>query len=139
MTKAIVPQSIPGLPEDGISWLRSTRGRGGMFHIHTGIGSTACGTIRLDRHRSQSPRGLSDFMYWGCCPRCLKKVPEGQRGEHKDNLPLGGEVYVEGDVRVYLYRGSLKGHPDKCEVRVKGESSSTWVERSKLRPVREAE
>jgi len=76
MTRSIVPKSVPGLPEEGIVWLRSTRGHGGMYHVHTGLGGTACGSIRLDRYHSEPARHLGDFQYWGVCPRCLAKVPD---------------------------------------------------------------
>jgi hypothetical protein len=53
----------------------------------------------------------------------------------KDNLPLDGEVHVEGDVRIHLYRGYLAGVTDQCAVQVKGERASRWVDRSKITPL----
>lgn len=71
MSKAIVPETMPELPEDMNAWARSTKGRGGMFHAHV-IGMTACRSIILDRHNSEEPRHLGDMKYWGVCPRCFK-------------------------------------------------------------------
>jgi hypothetical protein len=58
--------------------------------------------------------------------------------DFNDNLPLDGEVYKKDDVRVYIYRGYLVGKPNQCAVHVKGEGSTTWVERSLLTPVSHA-
>ncbi len=58
----------------------------------------------------------------------------------KDNLPLDGEVYKEGDVRVYIYSGYHCQDFNKCAVKVKGEpGGGTWVDRRLLRPVSEVE
>lgn len=75
MARAIVPTEIPPLPEGTMTWTRSTRGRGGMFHAHC-LGITACGSIILDRHHSEEARHIGDFQYWGVCPRCMGKVKE---------------------------------------------------------------
>lgn len=72
MAKAIAPKEVPALPEDCVGWARSTRRPGGMYHAHV-LGRTACGTVQLDRHQSEEPRGLGDFQYWGVCPTCFKK------------------------------------------------------------------
>lgn len=49
-----------------------------------------------------------------------------------DKFPLDGEVYLKGDVRVYLYRGHLASDADKCAVQVKGEISTKWVDRKEI-------
>ena len=74
MAKAIAPKEMPALPDGMTSWSRSTRRAGGMYHAHV-IGFTACGTIRLDRFKSEEARDLGDMQYWGVCPRCMAKVP----------------------------------------------------------------
>lgn len=79
MAKAIVPNEFPAVPEDMTGWRRSTRGRGGMYHLHL-MGETACGSTALDRHASQSARHLGDIQYWGVCPRCLRISQEAPRG-----------------------------------------------------------
>lgn len=53
--------------------------------------------------------------------------------EFVDKFPLDGEVYLEGDVRIYVYQGYLVSNTDQCAVRIKGETNSKWVDRSKLR------
>jgi hypothetical protein len=57
--------------------------------------------------------------------------------EFVDNLPLDGEVYVEGDVRVYIYRGYHCQDVNQCVVGVKGKAANKWVERSKLTPLKD--
>ena len=71
--KAIVPQEMPTLPDDCTGWARSKRGRGGMYHAHT-LGFTACGSLVLDRHKSEPVRYLGDMQFWGVCPRCFRKA-----------------------------------------------------------------
>lgn len=73
MARAIVPKTLPGLPEGAISWARSTRRAGGMYHAHA-LGFTACGSIILDRFHSEEARDLGDMVYWGLCPRCFAKI-----------------------------------------------------------------
>ena len=73
MTKAIAPKKIPELPEGRTAWARSTKRAGVMFHAHS-AGFTACNSVVLDRHQSETASGLGDMQYWGVCPRCLAKV-----------------------------------------------------------------
>jgi len=73
MTKAVAPKEMPTLPEGKTAWVRSTKRPGGMFHAHA-LGFTACNSIVLDRHQSETPNSLGDMQYWGVCPRCLAKV-----------------------------------------------------------------
>jgi len=56
--------------------------------------------------------------------------------EFKENLPLDGEVYVKGDVRVYIYRGYIAGNPQRCALNVKGETNTQWFNRSVISPVK---
>lgn len=56
--------------------------------------------------------------------------------QFKDNLPLDGEVYVKDDVRVHIYDGYHCADVNKCAVRVKGEKSARFVDRSLITPVR---
>lgn len=60
------------------------------------------------------------------------------RNKFVDNLPLDGEVHLKDDVRVYIYGGHLLGNPEQCAVKVKGETSYKWVDRSKLTPVKDS-
>lgn len=73
MSRAVVPQTLPELPEGMTGWARSTRRKGGMFHAHV-IGQTACGKLQLDRHESEPSKGLGDMQYWGICPTCFRKA-----------------------------------------------------------------
>lgn len=72
MAKAICPNVIPDLPDGTTEWRRSLR-RGSMFHAHV-MGHAACGSIYLDRHKSETADGLGDMQYWGVCPRCMAKA-----------------------------------------------------------------
>lgn len=76
MTRAVCPRELPALPEGTVAWARSTRRKGGMYHAHV-LGVAACGTVLLDRHKSEQPNSLGDFQYWGVCPRCLAKAKGG--------------------------------------------------------------
>lgn len=78
MSRAISPREVPGLPEGATGWRRSTRRAGGMYHAHDPLGRSICGTLQLDRHKSEEPRSLGDFQYWGACPRCHRKAEESQ-------------------------------------------------------------
>lgn len=71
MSKAIAPSSMPELGE-AIEWRRSTR-KGSVYHAHKALGETLCGSIHLDRHKSEAASSLGDLQYWGCCPRCIAK------------------------------------------------------------------
>lgn len=73
MSKAVVPDEMPPLPEGFNAWARSTRRRGGMFHAHT-LGMTACRSLLLERHSSEQATGIEVMQYWGVCPRCLAKA-----------------------------------------------------------------
>ena len=73
MTKSIAPKEMPTLPEGMTSWARSTKRAGGMFHAHS-LGFTACDSIVLDRHFSETADNLSSMQYWGICPRCFAKA-----------------------------------------------------------------
>lgn len=55
----------------GAAWARSTRRAGTMYHAHV-LGSTACGSIRLDRHDSIEADSLFAMQYFGVCPRCYR-------------------------------------------------------------------
>lgn len=55
----------------------------------------------------------------------------------KDNLPLDGEVYIKGDVRVYIYRGYEAGNTRRCALNVKGETHCMWIDRTVITPVKE--
>lgn len=54
----------------------------------------------------------------------------------KDNLPLDGEVYVKGDVRVYVYRGYEGSNTRRCALEVKGSGHCQWFDRTVITPVR---
>jgi hypothetical protein len=70
--RAINPKEIPPLPEFTNHWSRSTKRAGGMFHAHA-LGEPVCGAkFRLYRHDSKYGETLSDFQYWGVCPRCYR-------------------------------------------------------------------
>lgn len=72
VTKAIAPKEIPALPSRATGWARSTKTAGGMFHAHA-LGTPVCGAqMLIERHKSEEPRGLGDFQYWGVCPHCYK-------------------------------------------------------------------
>jgi len=72
MARAVCPQAEPPLPEGAIGWARSTKRAGSMYHAHA-LGFSVCGSVVLDRHASEEPRGLGDMQYWGICPRCYAK------------------------------------------------------------------
>lgn len=75
MSRAIVPDTVPALPEGATGWRRSSKGGRGMYHAHA-LGATVCGRLRLDRHASESPRHLGDLRYWGVCPVCYARAPK---------------------------------------------------------------
>lgn len=69
MARAAAPTEMPATPDEYTGWRRSLR-KGSVYHLHS-LGVTACRSLVLDRHKSESPRHLGDFQYWGCCPRCI--------------------------------------------------------------------
>jgi len=71
MAKAIVPTEMPKVPDNMTGWRRSLR-RGSVYHLHS-MGEAGCGSIYLDRHKSESARQLGDMQFWGVCPRCFKR------------------------------------------------------------------
>lgn len=91
--KAVVPTEVPALPNGCNAWARSTKRAGGMFHAHAS-GFTACGKVRLDRHKSKSAEGLGDFQYFGACPHCMKFSPALRWG-----LSVKGEEAAKFDSR----------------------------------------
>lgn len=57
--------------------------------------------------------------------------------EFKDNLPLDGEVRVQGRKSTYTYRGYLCSDVNKCMVRRGKTGKNIWVARKLLTPVQE--
>ena len=71
MAKAVVPTEMPPIPEEYTRWRRSLR-RGSVYHLTDFIGLSACGSIAMERHKSEGPRQLGDMQFWGVCPRCFR-------------------------------------------------------------------
>lgn len=70
--RAINPAAVPDLPEDALSWVRSTRRKNSMFHAHA-FGHPTCGaSIYFDRFNCTESDDLNELKYYGVCPRCFK-------------------------------------------------------------------
>lgn len=54
--------------------------------------------------------------------------------EFAETLPLGGDVKIRGDSRIYTYRGFTAGNTRRCAVGLKGDAHFMWIDRNVLSP-----